>query len=116
MGLQHRRARNGRDWSAEFVAITEALRVLPFRRIMLDGEAVSHCLDGLPDFHKLMSRDGQATACLYAFDLIWLEAQDLRGIELIGRRRMLQKALVRERLVYEAGAGEYETRVGSDRG
>ena len=29
--------------------------------------------------------------------------------------RMLQKALVRERLVYEAGAGEYETRVGSDR-
>ena len=62
-------SRNGRDWSAEFVAITEALRALPFRRVMLDGEAVSHCLDGLPDFHKLMSRDGQATACLYAFDL-----------------------------------------------
>jgi bifunctional non-homologous end joining protein LigD len=60
---------------------------------MLDGEAVTHCLEGLPDFHKLMSRDGQSTACLYAFDLIWLEAQDLRGVELIGRRRMLQKAL-----------------------
>ena len=29
----------------------------------------------------------------YAFDLIWLEAQDLRGGELIGRRRMLHKAL-----------------------
>ena len=86
-------SRNGRDWSAEFVAITEALRALPFRRVMLDGEAVSHCLNGLPDFHKLMSRDGQATACLYAFDLIWLEAQDLRGVELIGRRRMLQKTL-----------------------
>src|SRR4051812_11856584 len=86
-------SRNGRDWSAEFVAITEALRALPFRRIMLDGEAVTHCLEGLPDFHKLVSRDGQTTACLYAFDLIWLEAQDLRGVELIGRRRMLQKAL-----------------------
>src|SRR4051812_47504155 len=60
---------------------------------MLDGEAVAHCLEGLPDFHKLMSRDGQSTACLYAFDLIWLEAQDLRGVELVGRRRMLQKAL-----------------------
>ena len=60
---------------------------------MLDGEAVAHCLDGLPHFHKLLSGDGQATACLYAFDLIWLEAQDLRGVELIGRRRMLQKAL-----------------------
>src|SRR3954454_8239922 len=39
------------------------------------------------------ARDGQSTACLYAFDLIWLEAQDLRGVELIGRRRMLAKAL-----------------------
>jgi bifunctional non-homologous end joining protein LigD len=88
-------SRNGRDWSAEFVAITKALRALPFRRVMLDGEAVSHCLDGPPDFHNLMSRDGQAAACLYAFDLIWLEGQDLRGIELIGRRRMLQKAVKR---------------------
>src|SRR3954453_18356421 len=57
------------------------------------GEAVTHCLEGLPHFHKLMTGDGQSTACLYAFDLIWLEAQDLRGVELIGRRRMLQKPL-----------------------
>src|SRR4051795_8280800 len=35
-------SRNGRDWSAEFVAITAAVRALPFRRIMLDGEAVTH--------------------------------------------------------------------------
>ena len=70
-------SRNGRDWSAEFVTITEALRALPFSRVMLDGEAVAHCLDGLPHFHKLLSGDGQSTACFYAFDLIWLEAQDL---------------------------------------
>ena len=42
----------GRHWSAEFVAITAAVRALPFRRIMLDGEAVTHCLEGLPDFHR----------------------------------------------------------------
>ena len=66
---------------------------LPASRIVLDGEAVAHCLEGLPDFHRLLSNDKQATACLYAFDLLWLEAQDLRGVELIGRRRMLQKAL-----------------------
>ena len=74
------------------MAITEAMRALPFKRVMLDGEAVAHCLDGLPHFHRLLG-DGQATACFYAFDLLWLEAQDLRGVELIGRRRMLQKAL-----------------------
>jgi bifunctional non-homologous end joining protein LigD len=85
-------SRNGRDWSSEFVAITAAMRALPFNRVMLDGEAVAHCLDGLPDFHRLLG-DGQATACLYAFDLLWLEAQDVRSVELIGRRRMLQKVL-----------------------
>ncbi|MFL5132972.1 MAG: DNA ligase [Microvirga sp.] len=89
----HLWSRNGRDRTGDFVAIADAMRALPFWRVMLDGEAVTHCLEGLPDFHKLMSRDGQSTACLYAFDLIWLEAQDLRGVELIGRRRMLQKAL-----------------------
>ena len=67
--------------------------VLPASRIVLDGEAVAHCLDGLPGFNRLLSNDSQASACLYAFDLLWLEAQDLRGVELIGRRRMLQKAL-----------------------
>jgi bifunctional non-homologous end joining protein LigD len=68
------------------------MRALAFRRIMLDGEAVAHCPEGLPNFHKLLG-DGQASACFYAFDLLWLEAQDVRGVELIGRRRMLQKSL-----------------------
>jgi hypothetical protein len=29
---------------------------LPFARIVLDGEAVAHCPEGLPDFHTLLSR------------------------------------------------------------
>ena len=74
------------------MAIKQAMQAVPLKRVMFDGEAVAHCLDGLPDFHRLLG-DGQATACFYAFDLLWLEAQDVRGLELIGRRRMLQKAL-----------------------
>ena len=35
-------SRHGRNWSAEFVAITAALMALPFTRIVLDGEAVAH--------------------------------------------------------------------------
>src|SRR5215217_8720712 len=46
-------SRNGRDWSAEFVAITAALRELP-ADFVLDGEAVAHCSHGLPDFHGLL--------------------------------------------------------------
>jgi ATP-dependent DNA ligase len=52
-----RLCRNGRDWSAEFVAITASMRVLPFKRGMLDGEAVAHCLAGLPHFHRLLGDD-----------------------------------------------------------
>ncbi len=89
----HLWSRNGRDRTRDFVAIADAVRAFPASRIVVDGEAVAHCLDGLPGFHRLLSGDGQASACLYVFDLIWLETQDLRGVELIGRRRMLHKAL-----------------------
>src|SRR3954447_13892478 len=89
-------SRNGRDWSAEFVAIAAALRELP-GAFILDGEAVAHCAEGLPDFHRLMSRDGQASACFYAFDLLHLIRDDLRPLELIGRRVMLKKLLRKAR-------------------
>jgi hypothetical protein len=73
-------SRNGRDWCAEFLAIAAVVRSLPFKRLMLDGEAVAHCPEGLPDFYGLMGSDGQAAACFYAFDLLWLGAQDVRGL------------------------------------
>jgi bifunctional non-homologous end joining protein LigD len=64
-------SRNGRDWSIEFVALAAALRELP-GSFVLDGEAVAHGPEGLPDFHWLLSEHGQRTACLYAFDLLHL--------------------------------------------
>src|SRR5829696_8301210 len=45
-------SRNGRDWTAELVAIASALRSLP-GDFVIDGEAVAHCEAGLPDFHRL---------------------------------------------------------------
>ena len=50
--------------------------------MVLDGEAMAHCKDGLPDFHGLRSEDGRAGACLFAFDLLRLNGEDhsvLRG-------------------------------------
>ena len=79
---------------AEFVAITAALRELP-TDFVLDGEAVAHCSEGLPDFHGLLGREGKRTACLYAFDLLHLRATDLRPVELVGRRAMLRKLIRR---------------------
>jgi bifunctional non-homologous end joining protein LigD len=87
----HLWSRNGRDWSVEFVAITAAVMALPFHRIVLDGEAVAHCPEGLPDFNALLGRSGCATACFYAFDLLHLGVDDLRRLELCERRALLRK-------------------------
>src|SRR3954447_25509201 len=86
-------SRNARDWSVEFVPITAAVMALPFARIVLDGEAVAHCPEGLPDFHALLGREGCARACLYAFDLLLVGAKDLRGLTLIERRALLREHL-----------------------
>src|SRR5215211_4486975 len=88
-------SRHGRNWSAEFVAITAAVMALPAARIVLDGEAVAHCPKGLPDFHALLGRSGAAKACLYAFDLLHVGDEDLRGRALVERRALLRKHLKR---------------------
>jgi len=88
-------SRNGRNWSADFLAITAAVMALPFTRIVLDGEAVAHCPKGLPDFHALLGREGSARACLYAFDLLHLDADDLRALALVERRALLREHLKR---------------------
>jgi bifunctional non-homologous end joining protein LigD len=86
-------SRNGRDWSREFSAVTEALAALNVDDIALDGEAMAHCRDGLPDFHGLRSEEGGAAACLFAFDLLRLNGEDLRPLPLEERRATLRKAL-----------------------
>jgi bifunctional non-homologous end joining protein LigD len=84
-------SRNGRDWSVELAAITAAVMALPLARIVLDGEAVAHCPEGLPDFHRLLGRSGCATASLYAFDLLHVGQDDLRRLPLVERRALLRK-------------------------
>src|SRR4051812_30605817 len=51
-------SRQGRAWTREFAAITAALKTLPVSQIVLDGEAVAHGPDGLPDFSRLLSGGG----------------------------------------------------------
>jgi bifunctional non-homologous end joining protein LigD len=86
-------SRNGRNWSAGFLALAAAVLALPVARIVQDGEAVAHCPKGLPDFHALLGRQGCVTACLYAFDLLLAGDEDLRGRELVERRALLREHL-----------------------
>jgi bifunctional non-homologous end joining protein LigD len=88
-------SRNGRDWSREFTAITEAVRGLP--DCVIDGEACAHCEEGWPNFWRL--RGGGADACFFAFDLLMLDGEDWRDRPLIERKASLKRHLGRRKHV-----------------
>ena len=84
-----------------FESLKKALATLPVQTAILDGEIV--CLDGkgVSQFNQLLSREGEPV--FYAFDLLWLDGEDLRGMPLIERKKQLAR-LVRaakcSRLLY----------------
>jgi len=95
-------SRGGHDWSERLPAITEAIKALPVRSAVLDGEGVICGRDGMSDFDRMracFSRQGAPEAFLNAFDLLELDGQDMRTRPWAARR----DALVR--LLADAGDG-----------
>jgi bifunctional non-homologous end joining protein LigD len=85
-------SRNGLDWSADLDAIAASLRSLPTDQLVIDGEAVAHCPEGLPDFHGLLG-NGAGSAVLFAFDLLMIGDEDLRRLPTLDRKARLAKLL-----------------------
>jgi len=75
-----------------FKTLEEALATLPVQNAIIDGEII--CVDskGVSHFNELLSR--KAEPVLYAFDLLWLNGDDLRKQPLILRKDWLA-ALIR---------------------
>src|ERR1043166_8539902 len=57
---------------------------LPLEATILDGEIVHLDTDGKPLFYDLLRRSSPQH--FVAFDLLWLNGRDLRGLPLIDRR------------------------------
>jgi bifunctional non-homologous end joining protein LigD len=87
--------RRGFNWADRYPRIIEALRSLPVRSIVIDGEAVVCGKDGKSDFDKLHSGTHDASVFLYGFDLIGLDGEDLRPAPLEQRKGKLEKLLAR---------------------
>jgi ATP-dependent DNA ligase len=85
--------RNGHDWSARFPLIGGAVTTLKARSCLIDGEAVACDDDGLSVFERLRRRVEDRHVLLYAFDLLELDGQDLRGEPLEQRKAALAKLL-----------------------
>jgi bifunctional non-homologous end joining protein LigD len=89
-------SRRGYNWTDRFGSIGELVDDLPAESVILDGEVVFVGRNGKPDFQGLRGALGRKTdrLHLYAFDLLFLDGEDLRAKPLRERKRRL-KALLR---------------------
>ncbi len=88
------RTRKGLDWTRKFSAIAEAAETLP--DCIIDGEACALDHHGAPDFAALqaaLSEDDSRDLIFFAFDLLFAEDLDLRGMPLSERKDALQTLL-----------------------
>ena len=82
-------SRRGAMFRDRFPRIAEAVGALPVDNALIDGEAVVFLPDGHSDFAGLLTKAGGERASFVAFDLLGLEADDLRQRPLEERRDAL---------------------------
>ena len=93
--------RKGQSFTARYPEVVRALRALPLRRFVLDGEVVALDGDGRPSFQRLQLRmhlthpieieRARATTPVTGvfFDALALDGRDLRGLALADRKAAL---------------------------
>jgi bifunctional non-homologous end joining protein LigD len=86
-------SRHGNDLTQRFPLIIEALSRLHARSCIVDGEAVVCGDDGIASFERIRYGRHNASAFLYAFDLIELNGDDLRRDPLAVRKATLTSLL-----------------------
>lgn len=88
-------SRPGNDISDRFPAIVAAVKALPRRELILDGEVVAIGSDGRPDFYQLHRRKAHAIA--WIFDALMIDGADLRRLSWSDRRARLDRLMARNR-------------------
>jgi bifunctional non-homologous end joining protein LigD len=105
------RYRSGRNTTESFPEVARALRALPSRSFVIDGEIVAFDDKGRPDFQRLgprlhATRADEARRAAreipvhyVAFDLLAIDDVDLRSLPLRERKRLLSRVLQGKGLV-----------------
>jgi bifunctional non-homologous end joining protein LigD len=88
-------SRPGNDLTKRFPLIIEALTCLRSQSCILDGEAVACGNDGIASFDRIRYRRHDADVFMWAFELIELDGDDLRGDPLAVRKATLASLLRR---------------------
>jgi bifunctional non-homologous end joining protein LigD len=93
-GKARLRTRKGLDWTEKFAAIAQHAGALP--DCIIDGEICALDRDGAPDFAALQAAlsDGRTNELIFfAFDLMFLNGEDLRKLSLRERKARLAQTL-----------------------
>jgi bifunctional non-homologous end joining protein LigD len=85
--------RNGNDFTHRFPFIEMAIKSLPVRSCVIDGEAIVCNENGLADFELIRGHGTAANAVHCAFDLLELNGRDLRRRPIEERKSLLAKLL-----------------------
>jgi bifunctional non-homologous end joining protein LigD len=86
-------SRNGKDWTRKFPNLIMAVKTLPAKNAIIDGEVVIFERDGTPSFQKLqhaLGGGGNPRFSFVAFDLIYLDGLDLTRVALEDRKLALK--------------------------
>ncbi len=95
-------SRQGKDHTARFPELANALASLPGRTFILDGEVAVYDQAHISRFEWLRARpkDGRATLPVYmVFDVLELDGKDWRPEPLWKRRRVLEELVAREQMI-----------------
>ena len=83
-------SRYGTDFTDKLPEIVDAVRSLPVKDALLDGEAVVFKPGGHSDFAALRTKRGAEQASFVVFDLLRFEGEDWRRLALEVRRAQLE--------------------------
>ncbi len=88
--------RNQNDWTAKFPGLGKAIKALPVKSAIFDGEVVALDASGRASFQKLqqsINKNAGAGLILHLFDLIYIEGFSLVRTPLLERKRVLAELI-----------------------
>jgi bifunctional non-homologous end joining protein LigD len=89
-------SRNHKDWSRPLPLLVRAASELRVERALIDGEVVALDERGASRFQLLqnaLGRGDDSALVFYAFDLIYLDGFDFRGVPLVERKGLLSSVI-----------------------
>jgi bifunctional non-homologous end joining protein LigD len=89
-------SRNGKDWTRRFAELVDALKQVPVRQALIDGELVALRRDGVSSFGDLQEAltEGRTSILVFqAFDLLYLDGMSLARVPLEQRKHLLRERL-----------------------